>query len=317
MNLIGGFLGSGKTTLLRRLALDPEIGSKLAILINELGSSGLDEELVKQEELTEHLHIKQLASGCICCTLQGALFDSMKEFVELAQQRGIQKVIVETSGATNLSELSYSINAMGTKLPIYTESIIAVVDAKNAKQSYLEHQELFTAQLERSDLILLNKQDLVTKQEQEELLSWILPLCRQATWVWTVRANIPVPLLLGTGFLRRSFTDVEVVEPQSPAAAPITHHGLGAIEFADFIPITEENLIDIVQELAPYIFRIKGIVELLKKDKKEAYIVQVVGEQIELELLKENRPVKTRLIFIGKDPQKELIKEILSRYGLI
>src|SRR5262245_53886649 len=124
VTVVAGFLGSGKTTLLRRIVRDPELGPRTAVLVNELGDLGLDEELIRAESQSAALVTKQLVSGCICCTLRGDLYEALRELG--ARVPPPRHLVIETSGAARASEVSYAVNAIGFEAPFQTDAVVTL-----------------------------------------------------------------------------------------------------------------------------------------------------------------------------------------------
>lgn len=323
--IIGGFLGSGKTTLLKKIVSEPMLAGEIAVLINEVGEIGLDQDIILNEFFTPNLKIQQLSSGCLCCTIKGKLVDALLELVALSKEKPPSKIILETSGVTDTAELSFSINAIRSKFPFYTEAVVTIVDAYHASISYQEYPELYMNQLRSADLVLLNKVDLINETQKNSLLSWILPLCPSATWIWTTHANLPPSLLLGlnaTCFEDYSQQDEfsslkEYKEQRSQLTEVKTNSSLSAITLLLKHPLSEEKFIDFLQDVSAEIFRIKGIAQIQdsKSLKINPFFVQCVGEQINFSPISTQSSAANRnqLVFIGKNPNKEYIEQRLSK----
>ncbi len=298
--ILSGFLGSGKTTLLRQLVHNEEIGPQIAVLINEFGEIGLDQELVKKEQTTASLHIKQLSSGCICCTVSGSLFDALQELRERMHPQTPERILIETSGISRASELSYAINALSAETPFYTDSVVTMVDAKYAKRAYQEQPEIFLDQVRSADLILLNKQDLVPGGlEKNRLETWLRPLAPRASFLWTTQAKISLPLLLGLKSIRIS-KEPTLLHPHNLSQDRFVHD-LNQITLPLPKPIAESLLEEWLLSLADRVFRIKGIVDLIDSSGHiRTTVVQAVGDMITFEEASFDAPKEKRyLVFIG------------------
>lgn len=299
VTVVSGFLGSGKTTLLRRIVSDPQLGPRSAVIVNDVGELGLDPELVKSAGSTPTLRVAELVSGCICCTLQGELQDALRTLVRgEGLPRRPEHIFIEPSGIARASEVSFAVNAIGQDDPLYTDAVVTLVDAWNARRAHREHEELFEDQLRSADLVILNKRDLVpVASAQEELLGWLRPFAPRATFMWTERADVDLNLLLGRVDLTAKLS---VEHAQHEHAA----HDIGAVTLPVPFPVDKLALEDFLDDLADRIFRIKGIVDARWEGEgaATATLVQAVGDRVELDrILPESalyqRP--RRLIFIG------------------
>ncbi|MCS6915600.1 MAG: GTP-binding protein [Myxococcales bacterium] len=299
VTVVAGFLGSGKTTLLRRIVRDPEVGPGAAVIVNELGALGLDEELIQAEMQTRTLHLQQLASGCICCTLRGDLVDALRELARGSAGPPPTHVFIETSGAARASEVSYAVNAVGFDEPVQTDAVVTLVDGWNAGRARREHRELFEDQVRTADIVLLNKADLQPNPAaRAALLDELRPLAPRATWLWTERSAIDPKLLVG---------HVSLDHPMPPQPAPAASsqgdtHGFMALTLPVPGPLDREALEEALEGLADTVFRIKGVVEVVEPGQPAApLLVQAVGDRIELDPIAgaalERSP--RRLIFIG------------------
>lgn len=313
ITLIGGFLGSGKTTLLQRAVRDPDIGSRVAVLVNDLGELGLDQALIQSEAHTPSLHIQQLTSGCICCTLQGDLPNALQELAT-ASSPPPERILVETSGVSNTSEVSYAISALQTEYPFHTDAVVIVVDAYNAKRSYEEHPDLFADQLRSADVVLLNKQDLLPDPKaQQALQRWLTPLAPRATWLWTTKSNVNPSLLLGVGRLPSSWPSEENTAQIS--FVPGTAHDLTAVTIPLSLPLRWDKLEEMLSVLADSVFRTKGLVDLEIEGYRQRALIQSVGDWIDYEWIEPTNPLyqaTPRMIFIGNRLDKELFAKELA-----
>ncbi|HBT95302.1 MAG TPA: hypothetical protein DEB24_04045 [Coriobacteriia bacterium] len=181
--LISGFLGSGKTTLLIQMAdyllnrfAAPEIakeavGKKLAIIENEIGSINLDSKLLKGQDLA----MREMLSGCICCSLRDNL---ALEIHELAKTTNPEWLVIEATGLASAKEVAEGIRHSLDK--IYTSiSSLVVVDVNRLPYLLDRTKAMVARQLEKVDVLILNKIDLVSEQEKVEACSALKKLCPQ------------------------------------------------------------------------------------------------------------------------------------------
>lgn len=158
--LVTGFLGSGKTTFIIKLAQELiRSNKKVAILINEIGDIGIDDQLMRQLDLD----IWELLGGCICCTLAG---DLVAALTKIDQDFDVDLVLMEPSGAAEpgniLSALPYYQGS-----PLKSIRTIALLDPLRISHLYRVLTPLITRQVASADLILLTKTDLASNEEIE------------------------------------------------------------------------------------------------------------------------------------------------------
>jgi len=153
VTILSGFLGAGKTTLLNHILTNQQ-GLRTAVLVNEFGEIGIDNDLVVStgDEMVE------LSNGCICCTINGELLEAVYRILERSER--IDYLVVETTGLAD--PLPVAMTFLGSDLRDLTrlDSIITLVDAENFSQELLGG-EVARSQILYGDLLLLNKCDLV------------------------------------------------------------------------------------------------------------------------------------------------------------
>ena len=191
VTIITGFLGSGKTTLLNHI-LNNQQGLKTAVLVNEFGEIGIDNELV----VATDENMVELSNGCICCTINSDLVDAVYKVLE--RQENIDYLVVETTGLAD--PLPVALTFLGTELRDLTrlDSIITVVDAANYSLD-LFNSEAAHSQIAYGDVILLNKTDLVTESDLNELEKKINDVKEGARIIRTKNSQVPLPLILSVG----------------------------------------------------------------------------------------------------------------------
>src|SRR3954469_3585298 len=162
VTVLTGFLGAGKTTLLNRI-LTEQHGKKLAVIENEFGEVGVDNQLVIQsdEELFE------MNNGCICCTVRGDLIRILGRLMKRKDR--LDGILIETTGLANpgpVAQTFFTDDEM--KANFRLDAIVTVVDAKHVLQ-HLESEDEAVKQLAFADVILLNKTDLVSAADLDAL----------------------------------------------------------------------------------------------------------------------------------------------------
>ncbi len=169
VTIVTGFLGAGKTTLLNRI-LTEKHGEKIAVIENEFGEAGVDNDILvtdRQEQIVE------MNNGCLCCTVRG---DLVRILGELAGKRSrgelaFDRVIIETTGLANPGPVAQTF-FMDEKIhgQYLLDAVVTVVDAKHAPKQLDEHDEA-RRQVGFADRILLSKTDLVPEEEARELMA--------------------------------------------------------------------------------------------------------------------------------------------------
>lgn len=298
--IVSGFLGSGKTTLLRRLVQHPTWAAHLSVLVNERGALGLDADLIASEQTTQTLHIQQLTSGCICCTLQGALPQALLELAERAGTDRPRWIIIETSGVSMCSEIVFALELFCSEQPrFHLDMTVSLMDAVNIRRAWEEQPDLLLNQLQSADLILLNKQDLLPSQEtRDALVSWLRPWVPRATLVWTTHADVDPSLLMGEKLHNIARSPQKKDRTYPPELISET------VLMPQTIPWT--TLESTLEEISRSVFRFKGVVDVLLpgEARPTCAVVQGVGDRIDLDPIPPAHPLASsvrRLILIG-DP---------------
>jgi G3E family GTPase len=191
VTIITGFLGSGKTTLLNHILTNQQ-GLKTAVLVNEFGEIGIDNELI----VSTNDNMVELSNGCICCTINNDMVEAVYKILE--RQEAIDYLVVETTGLAD--PLPVALTFLGTELRDMTrlDSIITVVDAENFSLDLFNSQAAYS-QITYGDIILLNKADLVDEAKLTNLEDRIREMKEGARILRTVRGEVPLGVLLSVG----------------------------------------------------------------------------------------------------------------------
>jgi G3E family GTPase len=194
VTIITGFLGSGKTTLLNHILSNQE-GLKTAVLVNEFGEIGIDNDLLISTPGSDDTMV-ELSNGCICCTINNDLMDAVYKVLE--RQDKIDYLVVETTGVAD--PLPIALTFLGTELRDMTrlDSIVTVVDAENYSLDLFNSQAAYN-QIAYGDIILLNKADLVDEGDLDSLEVKIRDVKEGARIIRTTRSQVPLPLILSVG----------------------------------------------------------------------------------------------------------------------
>ena len=185
------FVRSGKTTLLNHI-LTNQKGIKTAVLVNEFGEIGIDNELIikTEEEMIE------LSNGCICCSINGELVEAIEKLINV--NKTLDYIIIETTGLAD--PLPVAMTLLGSELRDQTrlDSIITLIDAENFNDVALE-SSIGRSQVIYGDILLLNKCDLVTNKNIEETIVKLKEIKNDVRILKSIKGNIPLNLLLSVG----------------------------------------------------------------------------------------------------------------------
>jgi G3E family GTPase len=191
VTILTGFLGAGKTTLLNHI-LSNQQGVKTAVLVNEFGEIGIDNDLIiaTGEDMVE------LSNGCICCSINGELLEAVYRILERPDP--VDYLVVETTGLAD--PLPVAMTFLGSDLRDLTrlDSIITLIDAENFTESLLD-SDVARAQVIYGDILLLNKCDLVSEDKLEQLEQQLRDLKNEARILRSVKGEVSLPLLLSVG----------------------------------------------------------------------------------------------------------------------
>ena len=212
VTVLTGYLGAGKTTLLNRILSEPH-GKKYAVIVNEFGEIGIDNDLIvgADEEVFE------MNNGCICCTVRG---DLVRIIDGLMRRKGkFDAIIVETTGLADpapVAQTFFMDEAVGAKTKL--DAVVTVVDAKWLTERLKDAPEAKN-QIAFADVILINKTDLVSPEELHELEARIRALNPYARLHRTERAKIDIAEVLG-----RNAFDLDRILDIEPKFLEEDHH---------------------------------------------------------------------------------------------
>ena len=191
VTILTGFLGAGKTTLLNHILRNQQ-GVKTAVLVNEFGEIGIDNELIVStgEEMVE------LSNGCICCSINDELMQTVERVLERPEP--LDYIVVETTGLAD--PLPVAMTFLGSELRDQTrlDSIITLIDAENFDQSVLDTQ-VGRAQVVYGDILMLNKCDLVAEERLQTVEQQLRDVKNDARILRSTQGDVPLPLLLSVG----------------------------------------------------------------------------------------------------------------------
>ena len=190
IDIISGFLGAGKTTLIKRL-LEAIKGEQVVLIENEFGEIGIDGGFLKEAGI----QIKEMNSGCICCSLVGDFASSLKEILSTYKP---DRVIIEPSGVGKLSDVMKAVADVEKDLNVESNSSVTVVDVKKCKMYMKNFGEFFNNQIEYANTIILSRTDVADEKTINKAIELIREVNKQATIVTTPVSNLSETKLLET-----------------------------------------------------------------------------------------------------------------------
>ena len=305
VTVLTGYLGAGKTTLLNRI-LTHEHGKKVAVIVNEFGEVGIDNQLVidADEEIFE------MNNGCICCTVRG---DLIRIVTNLMKRRNkFDHLVIETTGLADPAPVIQTFfvdEDMREKLDL--DAVVTLVDAKHIWQHWDadEAQE----QIAFADVILLNKTDLVTPEQLNELENRIRGMNAMAKIYRTRNSELGMNELLGV----KAFDLDRALEIDPEFLGEDAHEH---DESVYSIALVEEGELDgdklnqwlgeLLQTQGPDIFRMKGILNIAGENERFVFQgVHMLFDGKPDRLWKENEKRKSELVFIGRNLDENKLKE--------
>ena len=334
VTVLTGYLGAGKTTLLNRILSEPH-GKKYAVIVNEFGEIGIDNDLVVgvDEEIFE------MNNGCICCTVRGDLMRSLDGLMR--RERKFDAIIVETTGLADpapVAQTFFMDENVGRKTKL--DAVVTVADAKWLSERLKDAPEAKN-QIAFADVILINKTDLVSTDELSDVEARIRGINPYAKLHRTERAKIPLDAVLGrNAFDLDRILDLEPAflegdehdhhNGQEQGDHPHDHdhehaqaHGglkhyhdeeMQSIALRTDTPLDPDKFFpwvqDLVQKEGPSILRCKGI--LAFKDDDQRFVFQGVHMILDGDHQrpwKKDEKRESRIVFIGRNLPGKLITE--------
>jgi len=326
VTVLTGFLGAGKTTLLNRILSEPH-GKKYAVIVNEFGEIGIDNDLIvgADEEVFE------MNNGCICCTVRG---DLIRIIDGLMRRKGkFDAIIVETTGLADPAPVAQTFfvdENVGNKAKL--DAVVTVADAKWLRDRLKDAPEAKN-QIAFADVILINKTDLVSDAELREVEARIRGINPYAKLHRTQRAQIPLnevldrkafdlerildiePAFLDTGDDDHDHHDHDHGHAHSHGGLKHYHdEDMQSIALSTEKPLDADKFFPFIQNLTqaegPNILRSKGILSL--RDDPQRFVFQGVHMMLDGDHQREWRPDEkreSRVVFIGRNLPEEKIRK--------
>jgi G3E family GTPase len=298
VTVLTGYLGAGKTTLLNRI-LSENHGKKYAVIINEFGELGVDNDLVvdSDEEVFE------MNNGCICCTVRGDLIRIVNGLMKRTQK--FDGIIVETTGLANPAPVAQTFFVdEDVKAKTRLDAIVTVVDAKHLA-ARLEDSPEAADQIAFADVIVLNKLDLVEAK--------IRAINRFAEIHHATRADVSVTKLLGLNAFDLSRI-LEAVPDFLEEDSHTHNEHLNSISLSTDKPIDPAKfnawISHVLQTQGANLLRTKGILSYANEPRRFAFqAVHMIADGDFIAPWKPTEPRTSRLVFIGRDLNRPQLRK--------
>ena len=275
--LITGYLGSGKTTLMQHLLMQEE--RKVALIVNDMGSINIDASILsKTNNQVAQVEMVEMQNGCICCTLKD---EFMSEIERLAADKSIEAIFVEASGISEPSSIAGAfVNyEESTDTRVYLKTVVSVVDLDRIYREFLnelsEEEDvedgdvinLIMDQIEFCNIMLLNKTDLLSANQLEEVKSALRNIQQEAEMIPCVNGEVSLEKLLD----RKDFDFDEVLasssvqralnecEPDN-AKACVDEYGISSFVYEERAPFNREAFYNLVENYPNTLIRSKGYI---------------------------------------------------------
>lgn len=183
IDIVSGFLGAGKTTLIKKLLKEALAGTQTVLIENEFGEIGIDGGFLKDAGI----EIKEMNSGCICCSLVGDFGTSLKEVLNTYHP---DRILIEPSGVGKLSDVMKAVQNAGLGTEVELNSAVAVVDASKCKMYIKNFGEFFINQIEHAGTIILSRTDVASEEKVKQAVELIREHNEKATIITTPLAQL-------------------------------------------------------------------------------------------------------------------------------
>ncbi|MEG4350291.1 GTP-binding protein [Microcoleus sp. LAD1_D3] len=304
VTVLTGYLGAGKTTLLNRI-LTYEHGKKVAVIINEYGEVGIDNQLVidADEEIFE------MNNGCICCTVRGDLIRIISNLMK--RRNKFDHLVIETTGLADPAPVIQTF-FMDEDVRSQTslDAVVTVVDAKHIHQHWDADEAI--EQLAFADVILLNKQDLVTPEDLEALEQRIRSMNAMAKIYRTQDAQVEMDSILGVGAF--DLSRALEIDPNFLGEDAHEHdQTVGSVAIASSGALNFNKLNNWIGEIlrnqGADIFRMKGILNIEGENNRFVFQgVHMLFDGRPDRPWKQNETRKNELVFIGRNLDEAQLK---------
>ena len=218
IDIISGFLGAGKTTLIKKLLKDAFQGEQVVLIENEFGEIGIDGGFLKEAGI----QIREMNSGCICCSLVGDFGASLKEVISKYHP---DRILIEPSGVGKLSDVIKAVQGVEEETGLVLNSYTTVIDAKKCKMYMRNFGEFFNNQVEYAGAIIMSRTDIVDEAKAQASLELLREINKKAAIITTPIENLDGKKLLEVMENPVSLEQEMMEEEVCPECGHVHEHG--------------------------------------------------------------------------------------------
>ncbi len=327
VTIISGFLGSGKTTLLNHI-LKNQVGIKTAVLVNEFGEIGIDNDLIIEgsEDMIE------LNNGCICCSINGELLNTVSKVLERAAK--LDYLIVETTGLADPLPVAMTFAAGDLREKVRLDSIITVIDGENFDFE-INNTSVAYSQILYGDILLLNKSDLVNEKQLKKIEEFINKIKKEPRILRSTNSEVALHTIMSVGLFETDTFEFEKnkknIEQNSHDHSSHSHdhsshshdhsshshdlinniEGFTSVSYETFEPFSLRKFQYFLDnQISENVFRAKGILWFMESERK--HIFHLSGKRFSLDDEEWTKEKSNRIVLIGKNLDHQTIKNQLS-----
>ena len=327
VTIISGFLGSGKTTLLNHI-LKNQVGIKTAVLVNEFGEIGIDNELIIEgsEDMIE------LNNGCICCSINGELLNTVSKVLERAEK--LDYLIVETTGLADPLPVAMTFAAGDLREKVRLDSIITVIDGENFDFE-INNTSVAYSQILYGDILLLNKSDLVNEKQLKKIEEIINKIKKEPRILRSTNSEVALHTIMSVGLFETDTFEFEKnkknVEQNTNDHSSHSHdhsshshdhsshshdlinniEGFTSVSYETFEPFSLRKFQYFLDnQISQNVFRAKGILWFMESERK--HIFHLSGKRFSLDDEEWTKEKSNKIVLIGKNLDHQTIKNQLS-----
>jgi len=336
VTIISGFLGSGKTTLLNHI-LKNQVGLKTAVLVNEFGEIGIDNDLIIEgsEDMIE------LNNGCICCSINGELLNTVSKVLERSEK--IDYMIVETTGLADPLPVAMTFAAGDLREKVRLDSIITVIDGENFDFE-INNTSVAYSQILYGDILLLNKCDLVNEEQLKSVEKFINKIKKEPRILRSTNSEVGLQTIMSVGLFETDTfkfdKDKEDLDDNSHDHSSHSHdqsshshdhsshshdhsshshdhsshshdlinniEGFTSVSYETFEPFSLRKFQYFLDnQISQNVFRAKGILWFMESERK--HIFHLSGKRFSLDDEEWTKEKSNKIVLIGKDLDHQTI----------
>lgn len=302
--LITGYLGSGKTTLMQNVLMQEK--RKIALIVNDMGSVNIDASILnKTGNQVVQVEMVEMQNGCICCTLKD---EFMAQIERLSADESIEAIFVEASGISEPSSIAgafVNYEEVTTDTRVYLKTVVSVVDVDRIYREFLHDLmsedevedgdviNLIMDQIEFCNILLLNKTDLLTDEQFNEVKGGLRNIQQEAEMISCVQGNVDLDILLNRDDF--DFDEVEAsssvqralnnCEPDDEKAC-VDEYGISSFVFEERRPLNRDKFNVLVENYPEVLIRSKGYI-WFSDDWKHIQLFEQAGRNASITELSE------------------------------